>query len=328
MPKNAVPSYESKFFIDEYGLSGIRDWEASYSVPQQTINALGAGFVRNVYNGPLQGNLSFTRDMIFNSDPVLSYTGDAALSGTLIYDTYLDQGTEKVFGFTEGYLTNYSVSCGVGGVPTVDSSFVSFGRFGSGIRGGDLDFSGNKHLDTSRGAVVGFANQGSIRCSFGQSTTNRVTQVSQTYGIEREPVYTLNQKSFSDLTGGAGFTPAEVITHYPVEVTTNMTVEVDDFETANIMDTIRSGHYETINVKVDQHYKGSQDLDGNRVIPATTGTPFLADSFGNSLKDNGTTTMYDFHSITGQLVSERISTATDGVLSVDLEFKDYLNRNL
>ena len=37
MPKNAVPSYESKFFIDEYGLSGIRDWEASYSVPQQTI---------------------------------------------------------------------------------------------------------------------------------------------------------------------------------------------------------------------------------------------------------------------------------------------------
>ena len=115
MPKNAVPSYESKFFIDEYGLSGIRDWEASYSVPQQTINALGAGFVRSVYSGPLQGNLSLTRDMIFNSDPILSYTGDAALSGTLIYDTYLDQGTEKVFGFTEGYLTNYSVSCGVGG---------------------------------------------------------------------------------------------------------------------------------------------------------------------------------------------------------------------
>ena len=328
MPKNAVPSYESKFFIDEYGLSGIRDWEASYSVPQQTINAFGAGFVRNVYNGPLQGNLSFTRDMIFNSDPVLSYTGDAALSGTLIYDTYLDKGTEKVFGFTEGYLTNYSVRCGVGDVPTVDSSFVSFGRFGSGIRGGDLDFSGNKHLDTSRGAVVGFANQGSIRCSFGQSATNRVTQVSQSYGIEREPVYTLNQKSFSDLTGGAGFTPAEVITHYPVEVTTNMTVEVDDFETANIMDTIRSGHYETIDVKVDQHYKGSQDLDGNRVIPATTGTLFLADSFGNSLKDNGTTTMYNFHSITGQLVSESIDTSTDGVLSVNLEFKDYLNRNL
>ena len=86
MPKNAVPSYESKFFIDEYGLSGIRDWEASYSVPQQTINALGAGFVRSVYSGPLQGNLSLTRDMIFNSDPILSYTGDAALSGTLIYE--------------------------------------------------------------------------------------------------------------------------------------------------------------------------------------------------------------------------------------------------
>ena len=166
-------------------------------------------------------------------------------------------------------------------------------------------------MDSSRGAVVGFANQGSIRCGFGQSTTNRVTQISQSYSVEREPVYTLNQKSFSDLTGGAGFTPAEVITHYPVEVTTNMTVEVDDFETANIMDTIRSGHYETIDVRIDQAYRSPQNLLGNRLIPTTTGTVFLADSFGNALEDNGIITMYDFNSITGQLVSESIDTATD-----------------
>ena len=243
----------------------------------------------------------------------------------MIYDTYLDQGTEKVFGFEKGYLTNYSVSCGVGGVPTVDSSFVAFGRFGSGIRHGDLDFSGNNYPDAVRGLSVGFANQGSIRCGFGQSSTNRVTQVSQSYGIEREPIYTLNQKSFSDLTGGAGFTPAEVMTQYPIEVTTNMTVEVDDFETANIMDTIRSGHYETIDVRVDQDYQPPQNLEGNLVVG---GSVYLLDNLGAPLTDNGIMTMYDFHSITGQLVSERISTATDGVLSVDLEFKDYLNRNL
>jgi len=99
MPKNAVPSYESKFFINEYGISGIREWDASYSVSQQTVNALGAGFVRNVYNDTLQGQLSITRDIIFNSDPILSYTGEEAVSGTLIYDTYLDGGRGKSFWF-------------------------------------------------------------------------------------------------------------------------------------------------------------------------------------------------------------------------------------
>jgi len=324
MPKNAVPSYESKFFINEYGISGIRDWDAGYNVPQQTINALGAGFVRNVYNGPLQGNLSFKRDMIFNSDPILSYTGEDSVGGTMIYDTYLDQGTEKVFGFEKGYLTNYSVSCGVGGVPTVDSSFVAFGRFGSGIRHGDLDFSGNNYPDAVRGLSVGFANQGSIRCGFGQSSTNRVTQVSQSYGIEREPIYTLNQKSFSDLTGGAGFTPAEVMTHYPIEVTTNMTVEVDDFETANIMDTIRSGHHETISLTMYQSALTVESLYGSNKVG---GTANLEDETSETLEDNGYRTVYKFNSVTGQLVSQSVKTSIDGTLSVDLEFKDYLNRN-
>jgi hypothetical protein len=324
MPKNAVPSYESQFFINEQGISGIRDWSASYSVPQQTVDVLGAGFVRNVYSEPLQGELSLSRDIIYNADPILTYTGDAPVSGTLIYDTYLGDGGEKVFGFNTGYLTSYSVNCAVGGVPTVDTSFVTFGRFGSGIRKGDMDYSGSTPLDGARGFLA-FANQGSIECGFNQSGTNRVTQVSQSYEIEREPIYVLTQKTASDLTGGAGFIPTEVITHYPIEVTTNMTVEVDDFETANIMDTIRSGHYETIELKINQAYKGIQPLNGETVVG---GTLALLDDASEQLEDNGYQTMYEFRSVTGQLVSESINTSIDGTLSVNLEFKDYLNRSL
>ena len=79
-----------------------------------------------------------------------------------------------------------------------------------------------------------------------------MVQATQSYTIQREPIYGLNQKTASDLTGGAGFVPIEVVTNYPVEVRTNFTVEVDDFETANIMDTIRSGHYETIELNINQ----------------------------------------------------------------------------
>ena len=342
MAKNAVPSYESRFFLSsqdgdtvlQYGISGIRNWDAGYSVPQKTINALGAGFVRNVYSGPLEGRMSLSRDMVYNVDPVLTYTGENAVAGTLIYDTNLGNGDEKVFGFNSGYLTEYSVSCGVGGVPSVDASFVTFGRFGSGIRGGDLDVSGQTPVDGSMGTLLGqgFVNQGSITCGFQNgSGTTRVTQVNQSYSIDREPVYTLSQKSDGDLTGGAGFVPAEVITNYPVEVTTNLTVAVDDFETANIMDTIRSGHYEEISLTMYQSPMGEAyvgPLDGNLQIPTSTGTVFLADNLGNPLQDNGYRTVYEFSSVTGQLVSENISTSVDGTLSVSLEFKDYLNRKL
>jgi hypothetical protein len=335
MAKNAVPSYESQFFLRSdpvgappamYGVSGIRDWSASYNIPETTINALGVGFVRNVYGGPLQGQLSLTRDLILNKDPVLTYTGEDSFSGTLIYDTNLGNGDEKVFGFNSGYLTNYSVNCGVGGVPTVDSSFVTFGRFGSGIRHGDLDYSGSSPLAGSMGTRVRpVPNQGSIWCGFGQSGTNRVTQVSQNYEIDREPIYDLSQKTASDLTGGAGFVPAEVITNYPIEVTTNMTVEVDDYETANIMDTIRSGHHETISLTMYQSSLSVEPLVGPN---EAGGTKELLDDDSISLQDNGYKTVYKFHSVTGQLVSQSVKTSIDGTLSVDLEFKDYLNRDL
>ena len=324
MAKNAVPSYEQQFFVNGTGLSGIRDISAGYTVPEERISTLGAGFVRNIYAGPLQGTMSFARDILYD-DPILRFTGESPLSGTLIYDTEMGGGGEKVLGFNTGYLTDYNVNCNIGGVPTVDCSFVSFGRFGSGIREGDLDCSGQAPyaaFDFQK-EYFAFANQGSIECGLNQSGTNRVTQAAQSYTIQRDPVYDLSQKTASDLTGGAGFVPAEVLTSYPIEVRTNFTVEVDDFETANIMDTIRSGHYEAIDLKIHR----SEGLGYPGILKDQVLDP-LKDDSSNNLNDNGYRTLYQFRSVTGQLVSENIETSIDGVLSVNLEFVDFLNKEL
>jgi hypothetical protein len=215
------------------------------------------------------------------------------------------------------------VNCGVGDVPSVDCSFVSFGRFGSGIREGDLDCSGQAPYSAVnfQKEYFAFANQGSIECGLNQSGTNRVVQAAQSYTIQRDPIYDLSQKTASDLTGGAGFVPTEVLTNYPIEVRTNFTVEVDDFETANIMDTIRSGHYETIQLKINKSLAGLLPLLDN-----VGGS--LQDSVPEDLLDNGRRTLYNFRSVTGQLISENISTSIDGVLSVNLEFVDFLNKEL
>ena len=59
----------------------------------------------------------------------------------------------------------------------------------------------------------------------------------------------------------------------------------------------------------------------------TVGDP-LQDSVPENLLDNGRRTLYNFRSVTGQLVSENINTSIDGVLSVNLGFVDFLNKEL
>jgi hypothetical protein len=336
MAKNAVPSYEQKFFTHSeiggitknYEISGIQNISAGYDLSQNTVDVLGAGFTQSVYDGPLEGDFSFSRQYVVAVDPILEHTGDHSISGSLIYSSDLNDTSPKVFGFDSGYLTDYTVSCAVGDTPSVDCSFRTFGRFGSGIAQGDLDFSGrNTSLSTDSFNALVFANQGSITCGYSNgpeidlNTTNRVTQVTQSYSIPRSPLYALTQKTNNNLTGGANFVPVEVLASYPIEVTTDMTIGVDDFETANIMDTIRSGNYKTIELKIQKAYEGPAALLDNSAAE-------LLDDDSDPLKDNGYVTMYKFRSVTGHLVSEKIETAVDGSLSVNLTFKDYLQRNL
>ena len=82
-----------------------------------------------------------------------------------------------------------------------------------------------------------------------------------------------------------------------------MTVEVDDYETANIMDTIRSGHHEHISLTMYQSSLSVENLYGPNEVG---GTINLEDDSSEPLEDNGYKTVYKFKSVTGQLVSQNI----------------------
>ena len=312
MPNNASPSYEQIFYLDGTGVSGIRNLSAGYSVGQKQVRALGAGFIREVIAEPLQGELSMTRDLLYQ-DPVLGLTGEAPVSGTLLYDVEMN-GAEKVYGFNTGYLTSYSINCDVHDVPTIETTFAVFGQLGSGERERELDYSGTAPLQN-----LGFVNHEAVFLTFNGSGTNRAVSVSQDYNINRIPIYSLDQKTSETL-----YAPSEVLTEYPIEITTNLTVEMDDYETANMIDNIRSGNYQTLGVEIRLGAK-EDTLDGNAVVGDTL---CLQDNNGDCLGDDGNgITRYEFLSTTGHLVSESIESSVDGVLSVNLEFKDYYNKD-
>ena len=318
MPNNASPSYEQIFYLgggdtaSRTGVSGIRSISAGYSVGQKKVRALGAGFIREVIAEPLQGELSMTRDLLYQ-DPVLGLTGEGSISGTLLYDVEMN-GAEKVYGFNTGYLTSYSINCDVQDVPTIETTFAVFGQLGSGEREGELDYSGIAPLQN-----LGFVNHEAVFLTFNGSGTNRAVSVSQTYDINRVPIYTLDQKIDESY-----YAPSEVITEYPIEITTNLTIEMDDYQAANMIDNIRSGNYQTIGVEIRLGAK-EDTLDGHAVVGDTL---CLQDNNGECLGDDGDgITRYEFLSTTGHLVSESIESSVDGVLSVNLEFKDYYNKD-
>lgn len=308
MSKNASPSYEQIFYLGGTGVSGIRDLNASYSVGQKQVRVLGAGFAREVISEPLRGEFSMTRDMLYQ-DPVLGLTGEQPISGTLLHDVQLD-GAEKVYGFNTGYLTSYTVNCDVQDVPTIESTFAVFGQLGSGVREGELDYSGTAPLQN-----LGFVNHEAVFLTYNGSGTNRAVSASQTYNINRVPIYTLDQKT--DLTK---YAPSQVITEYPIEITTNFTIDIDDYDTANMIDNVRSGIYHTIGVEIRLGRK-ADTLDDHT-------DECLKDHNDECLGDDGDgVTRYEFLSTTGHLVSESIESSIDGVLRVNLEFKDYYNKD-
>ena len=310
MAYNASPSYEHIFYIGGTGISGITDLSMSYSVARRPINILGGGHIQPTLAEPPQGEISFTRNYIYN-DPLLDLTGDYGVDGSLIYAADLDESEGQVIGFTSGYLTNYSISADVGSIPQVRCTFVVFGQLGSGVRQGELDYSGVHTLPH-----LCFLNQDNIILSVDQSNTNRITRFSQEYNITRTPVYDLREKTSQNY-----YAPSQVITQTPVELSTNFTIEIDDYYTANMIDNVRSGVYKSLGVNIrcpieEGFLDGLLDHDSE----------FIRDHNNAIIQDDGRgITAYDGNiPASGNLVSESITTSIDGLLAIDLQLKNFI----
>lgn len=306
MSKNASPSYEHIFYVNGTGISGIRDLDISYSVSRNPISALGVGHIQPSLSDAIQGEISFTRDLIYE-DPLFALIGDQMVNGTLIYAADLEESNGQVIGFTSGYLTSYNTRATVGDVPTTQCSFAVFGQLGSGVREGELDYSGIHPLPS-----IKFINQGSIILNVDQSETNRIMSYDQQYTMERVPIYDLKEKTSQDY-----YAPTQVISKTPISVTTNFVVEVDDFHTANMMDNTRSGVYRDLDLYIRQVDRSNEGLRDETEA-------FLRDDNNEILEDAGRVTVFSFDPISGNLISESVTTSIDGVLTVALGFQNYL----
>lgn len=226
---NAVLNYEQSFYLSGILLSGVTNINGGYSIQENPINIIGKGYKYPVRNGNLVGNFDISKYYI-GQDPILNYTGDHAISGSINYQ-------DKSFGFVDGYLTEYSISAGIGQIPSSSSSIVVYGDIGSGI-----DASGNQpHPD------IQIPNQGSISLNCEHYQTNRVTEFSYTLRIDRNPIYKI----------GSPF-PVQVDRQFPIIQEATFSIDVSDAEVSKIQEYLISPKQQDLFVKFNNPINDSE----------------------------------------------------------------------
>jgi len=192
-------NYENKVFISGQELLGVENVDISYSNSPSISRFAGHSIGHTMVASDSQRQVSFSRYLIYN-DPILSLTGNSPTSGSINYNG-------QAYGFNSGFLTEYSVNCAVGTIPSVNAALSVYGAMQSGIN----------HSGSVAAPTIYIPNQGSIILTCDNSTTNRVVGFDYSIKINREPIYTIGS-----------VLPFAVITDPIIEYKASVQIDVDD----------------------------------------------------------------------------------------------------
>ena len=127
-------NYEQTIVVNGYALSGVTNIDGNYGISEKPIKVAGVGFIDALIEKPLEGNFSISRQMV-GFDPLLEtnvlgkYSFDENnLSGVILYDD-----NRKGFGFKNGRINSYSISCSVGQIPEIQTDITVYGELGKNV---------------------------------------------------------------------------------------------------------------------------------------------------------------------------------------------------
>lgn len=336
--KQAFLAHEQKFFINGTQMSGVQSVEGSYSIQEKPINVLGWGLIGEDYyppeskieiqkngffdlmqedllscpedkpsrypnpksmavlNSPLEGNFSINSTLV-SEDFFIQFLGDTPFTGSLHHG-------HEYFGFHSGYITNHTISCSIGQVPSTSTSIRVFGDVGGSPNFVDkendqfsvLDENGfayiledsyyNKPENNAKGdnpfPQIRVPDQGSISIKCAGSETDRVIAFNHSINVGIEPIYVV----------GSAYA-AQVDVNWPITTDTSFTLEIDEYKYQSLRKYMFTPTVEDIAIKIN-------------------------DCFGDPIQH------YTIEQ--ARLIGESVSSSVDGRLTVNLQYKSYYNK--
>lgn len=301
--KNATLNYENTFFLQGTALSGVLSVDGSYNIDYKPINVIGQGFVKQVIASIPTAELSLSRYLVSN-DPVLNLTGQQSnfsavpVNGGLYYKN-------KYFAFQNGYLKSIGISCSVGEIPQIESSFDVFGNIGPNFDPSGQNYAGSVFVPQVKNITITCRN----------SSSNRVKDFSINFNNKNLPIYALRASS-SEL-------PVEVNPVGPIEIETSFTLDVDDYQTKQLFSDLSTNGVTSFTINVNGTILEDMPLttaDGQILQEALNNTDLY--SF---LKIEESVPLFNFTNSNAIIQSEQVSSSSDDVVGVKLSYKTYLN---
>lgn len=152
-------NYEQTIVVNGYALSGVTNIDGSYGISEKPIKVAGVGFIDALIEKPLEGNFSISRQMV-GFDPLLEtnilgkYSFDENnLSGVILYDD-----NRKGFGFKNGRINSYSISCSVGQIPEIQTDITVYGELGKNVMKTNSYELKSDHMSSFGGDYVFYTN--------------------------------------------------------------------------------------------------------------------------------------------------------------------------
>jgi len=222
-------NYDCHFFISGVDgspsareLSGVESLDIGYSNSSNVLAPLGSTRGLTAVGGATSQTVSFSRNLIYE-DPILAFTGASeAMAGSFNYNN------NSSYGFTNGYLSSYSVNCAVGTIPKVNASFIVYDEMKSGINS-----SGTANTN------IYIPSQGSITATCDNSSSNRVIGFDYSLTINKKPYYTIGSEI-----------PTEVKHIAPIQYSASVQMEVDDTFLQSGFDFLNNRENKTVSFSV------------------------------------------------------------------------------
>tara|TARA_B110000305_G_scaffold165102_1_gene182578 strand:+ start:2878 stop:3918 length:1041 start_codon:yes stop_codon:yes gene_type:complete len=200
-------NYEQSVIINGYALSGVQEVAGSYGISEKPIKVAGVGFIDALINSPLEGSFSLSRSMV-SSDPLLELNSqgkykydEEEFEGAILYENQT-----KGFGFTQGRVSKYSVSCSIGGIPEMQTDFTVYGNLGSGV---------SIQAPTKTHPPIKYPDQSSMRVIVSDFSIDAITDFSYSRSLNLQSLYAIPKGTPEDWNDIGSEDYASYVDSYP-----------------------------------------------------------------------------------------------------------------
>ena len=222
--KGYVHNADQAFYIDGLQVSGVSSIGATYNIPTEDNNFLGyVGPADLMQNAPGVARFSVERVMVTVDEPITQLIAkEDGFDGGIKYNS-------KNINFQSGFIDSYQCSFAVDSLAESSVSISAYGEVGPNV-------TIKENTQTQNSLCIPTSSGITIECDGRE--TNRVLSFAFEMNADHKPMYKI----------GSIF-PCEVVLGTPIKQRFSIEMEVDDYESKNVYDYMRTGiHFETIRV--------------------------------------------------------------------------------